>query len=165
MNTETKHLPMLFPDLFSEGLFEGLSNLERLFKQPIKDAFPYPLDVKKVYDKKTGKPIKLVFEVALAGVSKNDLKVQLKKGKYLTIKIEQPKEIEKPTEEKEEESTEATEYILKTLSHRDGEITWKILFDVDTTKFKPTFVNGLLTVELFAKEVDDEEDIVTAKIQ
>lgn len=157
----SKHLfPTYFPTVTSDSLQKWISGVEQLFKQPIKEVFSYPIDVKKVYSNKTGKLIKLVFDVALAGLSKDCIKVQLKKGKYLTIKIE------KPAEEEPVESDEEIEYVYssKALSYKEGEITFRLFNDIDLDKFKPTFVNGLLEIELYIKEQIKDEDVVTANI-
>lgn len=158
--------PSYFPTVTSDSLQKWINGVEQLFKQPIKEVFPYPIDVKKVFSSKTGKLIKLVFDVALAGLSKEYIKVQLKKGKYLTIKIEKPETPVEKAEDKDPENDEAVEYIYssKALSFRDGEITFRIFNDVDVDRFKPTFVNGLLNIELYVKEQIKDEDVVTAEL-
>lgn len=155
--------PTYFPTVTSDSLQKWLDGVEQLFKQPIKDVFPYPIDVKKVFSNKTGKLIKLVFDVALAGLTKDDIKVQLKKGKYLTIKVERLAEVPKDTGEENEEEVE---YVIssKALSYRDGEITFRIFNDVDLDKFKPRFENGLLEIELYTKEQAKDDDVITADI-
>ena len=153
--------PTYFPTVTSDSLQKWLTDVEQLFKQPIKEVFPYPIDVKKVFSNKTGKLIKLVFDVALAGMTKDCIKVQLKKGKFLTIKIEKP---EQPAEQ--QESDEEVEYVVlsKALSHRDGEITFRIFNEIDVDKFNPTFKNGLLEIELYVKEPSKDDDVITASI-
>ena len=164
MNEIIKDLfPSYFPTVTSEPLQRWLNEVEQLFKQPMKQVFPYPIDVKKVYSNSTGKLIKMIFDVALAGIDENAIKVQLKKGKFLYIKIEQPKE---EIEENTEEDVELV-YSSKALSHRDGEITFKIFNDVDVEKFKKgvTFKNGLLHIELYFKEQIKDEDVIDASIE
>lgn len=159
-----QYFPTYFPTVTSVPLQKWINEVEQLFKQPIKEVFPYPIDVKKVYSNKTGKLIKLVFDVALAGISKDCIKVQLKKEKYLTIKIEKPIEEVKEDNETDEE----VEYVIssKVLSYREGEITFRIFNDVDLAKFNPTFKNGLLEIELYAKEsAKEDEDVITASIE
>lgn len=158
--------PEYFPAVASEEIQRFIQDLEKLFKQPIKNVFPYPLDVKKVYNAKTGKLVKLVYDVALAGIPKENIKVQLKQGKYLTIKIAEPEKTEKEKENTKNENGEVEEYIItsRALSHKNGEITFRIFCDVDTTKFKPTFINGLLEIELYMKEQNKESDVITAVI-
>ena len=157
-----QYFPTYFPTVTSDSLQKWLADVEQLFKQPIKEVFPYPIDVKKVFSSKTGKLIKLVFDVALAGLTKDYIKVQLKKGKFLTIKIEKP---EVQTDEKE--SDEEIEYVVlsKALSYRDGEITFRIFNEIDTEKFNPTFKNGLLEIELYIKEQAKDDDVITASIE
>ena len=155
-----QYFPTYFPTVTSGPIQKWISDVEQLFKQPIKEVFPYPIDVKKVYSTKTGKLIKLVFDVALAGLTKDSIKVQLKKGKYLTIKIEKPEENMNTNPEEE------IEYVCssKALSYREGEVTFRIFTDVDMEKFKPTFNNGLLEIELYVKEPAKDEDVVEADI-
>lgn len=159
----TKQLfPSYFPTVTSDSLQKWISEVEQLFKQPIKTVFPYPIDVKKVYSNKTGKLTKLVFDIALAGLSKDYIKVQLKQSSYLTIKIERPHDLEIKKNPDEE-----IEYVYssKALSYRDGEVTFRIFNDIDIDKFKPTFQNGLLEIELYLKDKSKEDDVVIADIQ
>ena len=163
MNEITRQLfPSYFPTVTNDSLQKWISSVEQLFKQPIKEVFPYPIDVKKVYSNKTGKLIKLVFDVALAGLSKDYIKVQLKKGKYLTIKIAKP---ENAAETAETNADEEIEYVYssRALAYREGEVTFRIFNDIDIDKFKPTFENGLLEIELYLKEQIKDEDVVTAE--
>jgi len=159
--------PSYFPTVTSDPLQKWINGLEQLFKQPIKDAFPYPIEVKKVFSTKTGKLIKLVFDVALAGLTKDCIQVQLKKGKYLTIKIAKPAEDADDKQTTKTEDDETVEYVFssKTLAYREGEITFRIFNDIDLDKFNPTFVNGLLEIELYTKDPQPKEDeIITAEI-
>lgn len=155
--------PTYFPTVTSDPIQRWITDVEQLFKQPIKQVFSYPIDVKKVYSTTTKKLVKMVFDVALAGIDKDSINVQLKKGgKFLTIKIEQP-------EEKDEKTEEDIEYIYssKALTHKNGEISFKLFNDIDVEKFKTgvTFKNGLLHIELYIKEPSKDEDIIDAKIE
>ena len=169
MNSLTKSIfpdfPTYFPTVSNAVLSKWVDDVEHLFKQPIKEVFPYPIDVKKVYSNKTGKLIKLVFDVALAGLEKDCINVQIKKGKYLVIKIEKPK-TDVTNQENETESDEDIEYVYssKVLAYRDGEISFRIFNDIDLDRFKPTYRNGLLEIELYTKEPSKEEDVIEAMI-
>ena len=66
--------PSFFPTIFSEDISNWINEAERLFKQPIKYVFPYPMDIKKIVDKETGKLKSLSFQIALAGLEKMKLK-------------------------------------------------------------------------------------------
>lgn len=153
--------PSYFPTVTNDSIQRWIADVEQMFKQPIKQVFPYPLDVKKVYSKTTGKLVKLVFDVALAGVDKNSINVQLKKGKYLMIKIDQP-EVENDSEEEIE-----FVYSSKALTHKNGEISFKLFNEIDVDKFKTgvSFKNGLLHIELFIKEQIKDEDVIDANIE
>ena len=156
-----QYFPTYFPTVTSDSLQKWLTDVEQLFKQPIKEVFPYPIDVKKVFSSKSGKLIKLVFDVALAGLTKDCIKVQLKKGKFLTIKIEKPEDVTAA-----DGGDEEVEYVFlsKALSYRNGEITFRIFNEIDVEKFNPTFRNGLLEIELYIKEQMKDDDVITASI-
>ena len=148
--------PAYFPTIFSQEISNWIDEVERLFKQPIKNVFPYPMDIIKVFNKDTGKLKCLKFQIALAGLNKDELKVQLKDKKYLTISVRQA--------DSQSDDSVIEEYVNKGISYRDSEITFRIFQDVDLDKFKPLFRNGLLTIELFVKESIEEPDIINAEI-
>lgn len=148
--------PSYFPTLFSQDISDWINDVERLFKQPIKNVFPYPMDIIKVFDKESGKLKKLTFKVALAGLDKNDIKVQIKNKKFLTISVN------KLTDSQMIEN-ELEEYVSKGISYRDSEVTFRIIQEIDMDQFKPIFKNGLLTIDLFIKEIENS-DVVTAEI-
>ncbi len=154
--------PTYFPTVANDSIKRWIGDIEQMFKAPVKQVFPYPLDIKKVYSVSTGKLLKIVFEVALAGVKKEDIDVQLKKEKFLTIKVDQKEEV------KPEETDEEVEYVYsaRTLTHKNGEVTFKLFTDVDLEKFRQSgvkFKDGLLTVEVQMKEADEEDDVIKAE--
>ena len=174
--------PTYFPTVFpTDALRNWAEEAEQLFKQPIKQAFPYPIEVKRVYSSATGKLKKLTFEVALAGLSENDIHVQLKQNKWFTIKIEHkdedtPAEVENSNETEKDTAVVKSDvcdeiddvvYSTKSIARRDAEITFKLLSEIDIDKFKNgvQFKNGLLTVELYPKEQTIEDaDVIDAPI-
>lgn len=151
--------PIVFPTATNESIQRLITDLEQSFKHPIKQVFPYPIDIIKYYSNKTNKIVGLTFKVALAGLSKDEIKVQLKKGKILSISVKQ-KEIEQNNNDEIEEI-----YISKSISYRDGEISFKLFQDLDLDDFKPIFKDGLLTIELRFKEANKEDDIIDVEIQ
>ena len=158
MNTIVKNaFPSYFPTVTNDNIQRWISDVEQLFKQPIKQVFPYPIDIKRVYSKSTGNFIKLVFEVALAGIEKDEIKVQLKKNKFLTIKIE------RNDVENTEEDVEYV-YSSKALTNKNGEITIKIFNEIDVERFKPSFRNGILKIELYMKEQVKDDEVIDAVI-
>lgn len=148
--------PSYFPTLFSQEISDWINDVERLFKQPIKNVFPYPMDIIKIFDKSTGKLKKLTFKVALAGLSKDDIKVQIKNKKFLTISVNKGDDEDSP-------DTEIEEYVSKGISYRNSEVTFRIIQEIDMDQFKPIFKNGLLTIDLYIKEIENS-DIITADI-
>jgi HSP20 family molecular chaperone IbpA len=158
MNILKNVYPSYFPTVANDNIQKWISDVEQMFKQPIKQVFPYPIDIKRVYSKSTGNFIKLEFEIALAGVEKDEIKVQLKKNKFLTIKIERD-----AIGIDEDEDVEYI-YSSKALTNKNGEITFKIFTEVDTEKFKPSFKNGILKIELYSKEQTNDDDVIEANI-
>lgn len=153
--------PTYFPAIFSQDLSNWINELEKLFKQPIKNAFPYPMDIVKIYTPGESPKLQcLRFDIALAGISKECIKVQLKNKKFLTIFIEKPQ----VAQDSLNQQTVCSEYVNKGISYRNADITFKIFHDVDLEKFKPIFKNGLLTIDLYVKDVDKEADIIDAEI-
>lgn len=170
--------PTYFPTVFpTDALCKWAEEADQLFKQPIKNAFPYPIEVKRVYSAATGKLKRLTFEVALAGLSEKDIKVQLKQNKWFTIKIEH-EEASKAAQDAqadgenevdivEDDTVDEVVYSTKSIARRDAEITFKLLTEIDIDKFKNgvQFKNGLLTVELYPKEQAAEDpDVIDAPI-
>lgn len=159
--------PTYFPNVLpTESLLKWADEAERLFKQPIKQAFPYPIEVKRIYSSTTGKLIKMVFEVALAGISQENIKVQLKKDKFITIKVLPETEIPEESEDAKSENVDVV-YSSRSIARRDGEITFKLFNDVDIEKFKNgvKFKNGLLTIELYPQDQTiKDEDVIEAEI-
>lgn len=151
-----QNYPSYFPTVWSKEISNWIDEVERMFKQPIKNVFPYPMDIIKVFDKENGRLRNLSFQVALAGISKDEIKVQLKNRKFLTISVQK-------NEQDEDEST-ISEYVNKGISYRNSEVTFRIFQDVDLDKFKPIYKNGLLKIDLYIKEVDRNLDIIDAEI-
>lgn len=149
--------PSYFPTLFSQEISDWINDVERLFKQPIKNVFPYPMDIIKVFNKETGKLKKLVFKVALAGLSKDDIKVQIKNKKFLSISVNKK-------DEQVSSELEVEEYVSKGISYRDSEVTFRIIQEIDMNQFKSEFKNGLLTIDLYMKESENYDDVITADI-
>jgi HSP20 family molecular chaperone IbpA len=150
--------PVVFPTIANETIQRLMNDVEQSFKQPIKQVFPYPIDIIKYYSNEAKKIVKLRFDVALAGISKDDIKVQLKKGKILSISIERgnPDEIDDGLDEI---------YVSKSISYRDGEISFKLYSDVDLERFKPIFKDGLLTIDVYFKEIVKDEEVIDIEIQ
>ena len=158
------YIPNVLP---TESLLKWADEAERLFKQPIKQIFPYPIEVKKVYSSTTGKLIKMIFEVALAGISEKNIKVQLKKNKFITIKVDPDAEDTEATDNASKDEDVDIVYSSRSIARRDGEITFKLFNDVDIEKFKSgvKFKNGLLTIELYPQDQTiKDEDVIDADI-
>ena len=118
--------PSYFPNFWSNKLANWIDEVERMFKEPIKNVFPYPMNIIKTFDKETKNLRSLSFQIALAGVSKDCIKVQLKKGKILTISVN-------PTNEAIDEDTEV---VVNGICNRTAEVSFKIFFEVDVKNKK-----------------------------
>ena len=159
MNEILRHFgPVVFPTIANETIQRLMNDMEQSFKQPIKQAFPYPIDIIKYYSNEAKKFVKLRFQVALAGIAKEEIKVQLKKGKILSISIRKSDTVDETSDIEEI-------YVSKSISYRDGEISFKLYSDIDLDKFKPEFKNGLLTIDVYFKDIIKEEDVMDIKIQ
>ena len=148
--------PSYFPNFWSTKLANWIDEVERMFKEPIKNVFPYPMNIIKTYDEKTKNLKSLSFYVALAGIRKEDIKVQLKKGKILTISVN-------PFGGAIADEDKNSEVVVNGICNREAEISFKIFFEVDIEKFKPVFKDGLLSIELFVKEAAADNDVLTAE--
>jgi HSP20 family molecular chaperone IbpA len=150
-------LPTVFPVRTTQAVQSLFDELEKSFKQPIKQSFPYPIDIIKYVNPTTKKLHKLVFSIALAGIYKDEIKVQLKKGKFLSIAVN-------PLDRSEDCEGCESEYISKLIAYRSGEISFRLFNEIDMDRFKPTFANGLLTIEIYVKEKEDEDDVLNITI-
>ena len=160
MNEILKHFsPIVFPTATSEVLQKMISDMEQSFKQPIKQVFPYPIDIIKYYSNENKKIVRLTFKVALAGTPKEAIKVQLKKNRVLVISVNHPDNETDISDDIEEI------YVNKSISYRDGEISFKLFSDVDLENFKPEYKDGLLTINVYFKDICKEDDIIDFEIQ
>ena len=155
--------PSYFPTIFSNEISELINNVEKYFKQSIKTVFPYPMDIIKVFDKKTGKICKLIFNTALAGVNKSDINVKLKNKKFLTIDIN-PLSTEENNDQILTDDESEYEFVVKGISYRNASVTFRIIPEIDIEKFKPVFKNGILTIELYVKDQISNDDIIIAEL-
>lgn len=130
-STERHHqLPALFSSRWFNSLFE-----ETFPEKIVEDQgnfYPYNISVVKDGEEVT----KYIVEVALAGVGKNNISVDVKHD-VLTIQIN-----------KENETTDDTRTFLKHgISRRKSTFSYKLdTNQVEAKKIQSTYIDGLLTV-------------------
>jgi len=96
----------------------------------------HPLDI---YQSNNG----LTFEIACTGIDKEDLEI-LVEGQTLRVNYN------KPTNSDAEEVEESInlEYLYRGIAKRSFNLGWKIDPKFNLAKAKPSFNNGLLTIEV-----------------
>ena len=96
----------------------------------------HPLDI---YQSNNG----LTFEIACTGINKEDLEI-LVEGQTLRVNYDKP--INSDAEEVEESIN--LEYLYRGIAKRSFNLGWKIDPKFNLAKAKPSFNNGLLTIEV-----------------
>ena len=96
----------------------------------------HPLDI---YQSNNG----LTFEIACTGIDKEDLEI-LVEGQTLRVNYN------KPTNSDAEEVEESInlEYLYRGIANRSFNLGWKVDPKFNLAKAKPSFNNGLLTIEV-----------------
>ena len=85
----------------------------------------------------------LTFEIACTGINKEDLEI-LVEGQTLRVNYDKP--INSDAEEVEESIN--LEYLYRGIAKRSFNLGWKIDPKFNLAKAKPSFNNGLLTIEV-----------------
>ena len=96
----------------------------------------HPLDI---YQSNNG----LTFEIACTGIDKEDLEI-LVEGQTLRVNYNKPNN---PDAEEVEESINL-EYLYRGIAKRSFNLGWKVDPKFNLAKAKPSFNNGLLTIEV-----------------
>ena len=125
-------LPALFNDSWFNTFFK---DLDKAFEAP---GVHYPYDILVCKDKSTGSTFEYEIHVALAGLSKEDIKIQVKENK-LIININ-------PSEEKNVPDDYFTEYLRKGISYRKASLEFSLAKEVDAQNIHSKFKDGLLKV-------------------
>jgi HSP20 family protein len=119
--------PFAVPSNFFSDFFEGVN-----FKS-YNSSYPYNLY--QIGDK-------VVLEYALAGFSKEDIKVKVE-GDYLKVNVSKP-----PLDH----SIDEMKFINKGISFRELKGSWRISGNIDVDSIKTSFENGLLKVVMPMKK-------------
>jgi len=132
-------LPALFSSRWFNSIFDD-AYPEKLIEDN-QAFYPYNLSVIK-----SGEDVKqYTLEVALAGVGKNNIAVDVKSD-ILTVSVTK----EDPTIEAKDESTT---YLKRGISRRKSTFSYKIdTNQIDVKKIQSTYIDGLLTVTIPVKK-------------
>ena len=150
MNNTTQLVPGHFSS--TERAFNQLPALfsSRWFNSIFDDAYPeklvedqhafYPYNLSVVRE---GQDIKQYnLEVALAGVGKNNINVDVKSD-ILTVEVQK----------EDKEPQENTQYLKRGISRRKSSFSYKLdTNQVDVKKIQSTYIDGLLTVVIPVKK-------------
>ncbi len=125
-------LPALFNDNWFNSFFK---DIDKAFEAP---GVHYPYDIMVCKSKDTNQTFEYEIHVALAGLTREDIKIQVKEGK-LTINID-PINTKEPTEK------HYVEYLRNGISYRKASLEFSLAKDVDTKNIHSKFKDGLLKV-------------------
>jgi len=138
------YLDQLFDEVFDsfftfpERSRQLLTQMSRSESQPLEKRFPsHP--VSNIYLEKDGKAI---FEIAVPGFDKEDIKVEFLDG-LLTVKAQRQEEMG----DKDERM-----YFCQRLARRNFEISYKLPTAADTEKIESEMKNGILKITIPVKE-------------
>ena len=156
MNYMINRLPSVFPTAMS-GIAELFDEMDNMMSKPfVKKIFPYPVNIYNLEDK-DGKVFCTNVEVALAGFTKDEISVKIRKGKTITLTLD-PKPVEYNSETFRKD-------IFRGIAKRKAEIIWDLNPKIDCNNVKIKFENGILFINLpVLKETEeDNENIIEIK--
>ncbi len=126
------------PALFNDSWFTHvLKDFDKAFDIP---NAVYPYNIKAKTDKE-GTPIRYEIEVALAGIGKDSINVNIKEG-HLYINVEK----EEDTED------ESVSYVRKGISRRKGQLSFVLKDTADIKNISSNYTDGLLRVTVPVKQ-------------
>jgi HSP20 family protein len=132
--TGYSQLPALFNDSW---LTDVLKDFDKAFDIP---NATYPYNIKAKTDK-SGNPLEYIIEVALAGVGKDNINVNVKEG-HLFINVEK----------EEDADDESVSYVRKGISRRKGQISFVLKDTADIKNISSNYTDGLLRVTVPVKQ-------------
>jgi HSP20 family molecular chaperone IbpA len=127
----SNQLPALFNDNWFNSFFK---DMDKAFESP---GVHYPYDILVHKTKEDNIPFEYEVHVALAGLTKEDIKIQVKENK-LVIKIDPQDEI--PPED------HFVTYLRTGISYRNATLEFSIAKEVETEHIRSKFKDGLLKV-------------------
>jgi len=121
------------PDLFSPNWLNNIADTwDRALDAP-NAVYPYNI---KLIRNKSGEEVQYEIELALAGVSRENIEVKVKDSD-LNIDIKQSETV-----------GDEAQYLRKGISHRKGKLSFSLGEKVNKKKIKSSYVDGLLTVTI-----------------
>jgi len=125
-----------FPALFTDNWFNAFfRDVDKAFEAP---GVHYPYDILVCKNPKTGITFEYEIHVALAGLSKENIKIQVKENK-LIININ-------PSTDTDSSNDYFMEYLRNGISYRKASLEFSLSKEVDTQNIHSKFTNGLLKV-------------------
>jgi HSP20 family protein len=124
-------LPALFNDNWFNSFFK---DVDKAFEAP---GVHYPYNILAHSSQETNEPFEYEIQVALAGLNKNDIKIQIKENR-LIISIN-------PSEEKTPDD-HFISYLRNGISYRRATLEFSLAKEVDATNINSKFKEGLLKV-------------------
>jgi HSP20 family protein len=119
-----------WPSLFGDNWFANtISNMEKVFDIP-NAVFPYNVR----YSTENNQLKEMIVEVALAGIGKDNINVNVQDNKLL-VSINKEEEV-------------GAEYFRRGISHRKGQLSFRLNDNVDVKSIKSSYKDGLLRVTL-----------------
>lgn len=129
-------------DLFDEIISEVFHN------DMVGMKTTYPMNI--VQMKEGENIIGYRLEYALAGFTKEEIKVTLSKENYLVVRCE-----------KQEKQDKENETVVKSgISYRSFENSYKLPSNIDRSGIKIKFENGLLKIDIPFQNKEDTEDLI-----
>lgn len=126
------HMPALFNENWLEDIFSSFDNWDKAFDlQNV--HYPYDVSVKK-NDRDI--PLEYRLDIALAGVSKTDIRLSVKESQLLI-------EISKPSSQ---ETEDKVTWLKNGISRRAAKLQFSLGKDVDIKNISSSFKDGLLRV-------------------
>ncbi|NDB82885.1 MAG: Hsp20/alpha crystallin family protein [Alphaproteobacteria bacterium] len=128
------------PALFNDSWFtDVLKDFDKAFDVP-NAVYPYNI---KVTTRKTNsdEPLNYIIEVALAGVGKDHIRINVKEG-HLNIIVDKEEEIEESE----------VSYVRKGISRRKGNLSFTLKDNADIKKISSNYSDGLLRVFVPVKQ-------------
>ena len=125
-------LPALFNDNWFNSFFK---DVDKAFEAP---GVHYPYDILVCKDKDNNKTFEYEIHVALAGLTREDIKIQIKENR-LIININ-------PSSQLETKEEYFVEYLRNGISYRKASLEFSLAKEVDTPNIHSKFKDGLLKV-------------------
>lgn len=129
----SNRLPALFNDNWLEDALSSFNKWDKAFDQ---ENVHYPYDVSYVKDKE-GNPEAYKLDIALAGISKDNIHLSVKED-HLVI------EVDKQEKDKDNQLV----WLRNNISHRAAKLVFTLGKDVAKDQIKSRYRDGLLSVDI-----------------